>query len=162
LIETSSADTGFIGDQQLRRQRERPRDAQPLPLAAGEFMRKAARHVGREADPPEKFANPVVRIRMTEKTMHDHRFGDCAANGLARIETRERILEDHLHTTGGLSAVPARSSARTSSPSNSTVPEQGSTRRRIERPVVDLPQPLSPTSASVSPACSENEISSTA
>src|SRR6266702_5102173 len=60
-------------------------------------MRKAARHVGREADPPEKFANPVVRIRTTEKAMHDHRFGDRAANGLARIEARERILEDHLH-----------------------------------------------------------------
>ena len=51
---------------------------------------------------------------------------------------------------------------RTSCPSNRTVPESGSTRRRIERPVVDLPQPLSPTSASVSPACNENEISSTA
>ena len=57
---------------------------------------------------------------------------------------------------------PARSSARTSCPSNRTVPDLGSTSRRIERPVVDLPQPLSPTSASVSPACSENETSSTA
>src|SRR6266480_7638241 len=64
-------------------------------------MRKAARHVGREADPPEKFANPVVRIRTTEKAMDDHWFGDRAANGLARIEARERILEDHLHASAG-------------------------------------------------------------
>src|ERR1700674_1217847 len=64
-------------------------------------MRKAARHVRREADLPEKFANPVVRIRTTEKAMHDHRFGDRATNGLARIEAGERILEDHLHTSAG-------------------------------------------------------------
>ena len=90
---------GFIGDQQLRRQRERPCDAQPLPLAAGEFMRKPTRHIGRETDPPEKLADAVVRIRTTEEAMHDHRFGDRAANGLARIEARERILEDHLHAS---------------------------------------------------------------
>ena len=40
-----------------------------------------------------------------------------------------------------------------SRPSNSMLPPSMSTRRSSERPVVDLPQPDSPTSASVSPAC---------
>ena len=39
-------------------------------------------------------------------------------------------------------------------PLNSHAPAVGSVRRRMQRPVVLLPQPLSPTSASVSPACS--------
>ncbi len=43
------------------------------------------------------------------------------------------------------------SSAVTFFPSNATSPEVGSIRRRIDRPVVDLPQPDSPTSPSVSP-----------
>ncbi len=50
----------------------------------------------------------------------------------------------------------------TSSPSSRTEPDSGSTRRRIERPVVDLPQPDSPTSARVSPAARLNETRSTA
>jgi hypothetical protein len=41
----------------------------------------------------------MVRIRTTEKAMHEHWFSDRAANGLARIEARERILEDHLHSS---------------------------------------------------------------
>ena len=41
---------------------------------------------------------------------------------------------------------------RTSAPLNQTSPELGSISRRMQRPVVDLPQPNSPTSPSVSPA----------
>ena len=47
-------------------------------------------------------------------------------------------------------------------PSNSTVPAVGSMRRRIMRPVVDLPQPDSPTRPSVSPGMTSNETPSTA
>jgi hypothetical protein len=39
----------------------------------------------------------------------------------------------------------------TSAPSNQTSPALGSISRRMQRPVVDLPQPDSPTSPSVSP-----------
>ena len=54
----------------------------------------------------------------------------------------------------------SRASARSSSllarvtslPSNQTSPEVGSIRRRMQRPVVLLPQPDSPTRPSVSPA----------
>src|SRR6185503_16460891 len=42
------------------------------------------------------------------------------------------------------------------------LPEVGSTRRRMQRPVVVLPQPLSPTSPSTSPAWTSNDTPSTA
>src|SRR5215510_3515461 len=47
-------------------------------------------------------------------------------------------------------------------PSNHTSPAVGSIRRRMHRPVVDLPQPDSPTSPSVSPALISKEMPSTA
>src|SRR5688500_10337605 len=46
--------------------------------------------------------------------------------------------------------------------SNQTSPEVGSINRRMVRPVVDLPQPDSPTSPSVSPGMTSNDTSSTA
>ncbi len=54
------------------------------------------------------------------------------------------------------------SSAVTSCPSKVTSPEVGSISRRMQRPVVDLPQPDSPTRPSVSPFSIVNEMSSTA
>src|SRR2546427_5048278 len=45
---------------------------------------------------------------------------------------------------------------------NQTSPDVGSMSRRIERPVVDLPQPDSPTRPSVSPGRISNDTSSTA
>jgi len=78
----------------------------------------------------------------------------------------------------GLKALPAswnticirRRAARNGSPSSSdismlsnrTVPAVGSISRIRSRPVVDLPQPLSPTSASVSPRTMVKDTSSTA
>jgi hypothetical protein len=54
------------------------------------------------------------------------------------------------------------SSVVTFRPWNVTSPDVGSISRRIVRPVVDFPQPDSPTSPSVSPAMMSNETSSTA
>ena len=54
------------------------------------------------------------------------------------------------------------SSSEISISSNRTVPLVGSTSRISSRPVVDLPQPLSPTSASVSPRAMVNDTPSTA
>ena len=52
--------------------------------------------------------------------------------------------------------------ARISCPSNRTDPAVGSIRRRMARPVVDLPQPLSPTTPSVFPGRTEKVTLSTA
>ncbi len=45
---------------------------------------------------------------------------------------------------------------------NMTSPAVGSISRRMQRPVVDLPHPDSPTRPSVSPASTEKDTSSTA
>src|SRR3569623_2083888 len=55
-----------------------------------------------------------------------------------------------------------RLSVMTSRPSNSSSPAVGSSRRRIVRPVVDLPQPDSPTRPSVSPGAMSKLMPSTA
>ena len=47
-------------------------------------------------------------------------------------------------------------------PSNTISPEVGSISRSTQRPVVDLPQPDSPTSPSVSPRSTANDTPSTA
>src|SRR5699024_5320942 len=52
--------------------------------------------------------------------------------------------------------------AITSWPSSPTLPPVGSSRRRMPRPVVDLPQPDSPTTAIVSPLSIEKVMPSTA
>ena len=49
-IDTSSADTGSSATMNSRLDRKRPRDADPLPLPAGEFVRKPLGMLGREAD----------------------------------------------------------------------------------------------------------------
>src|SRR5690349_477656 len=54
------------------------------------------------------------------------------------------------------------SSASTSWPANVICPAVGSIKRNRQRPTVDLPQPDSPTSPSVSPAKMSNETPSTA
>src|SRR5437867_6050701 len=54
------------------------------------------------------------------------------------------------------------SSLVTCFPSNHTSPDVASMRRRMQRPVVDLPQPDSPTRPSVSPALMSKETPSTA
>ena len=54
------------------------------------------------------------------------------------------------------------SSRVTSRPSNQTSPEVGSIRRSTQRPVVDLPQPDSPTRPRVSPAATSKLTPSTA
>ena len=56
----------------------------------------------------------------------------------------------------------AASSAVTLRPSNQTSPAVGSIRRRMQRPVVDLPQPDSPTRPSVSPGAMSKLTPSTA
>jgi hypothetical protein len=57
---------------------------------------------------------------------------------------------------------PRASSAVMSVPSNTMLPEVGSTRRKIARPSVVLPDPDSPTRLKISPRSIENDTSSTA
>ncbi len=51
---------GFVRHQDFRLERQRPGDADPLPLAAGEFVRKAFHRAGVEADQTEQIAGALL------------------------------------------------------------------------------------------------------
>jgi hypothetical protein len=85
---------GLVAHDEARLDGERARDAHALALAAGEFVRIAARVLRREPDEAQdlgdslaaaSFGEPVQRERLVERLRDGH----------ARIERRERILEDH-------------------------------------------------------------------
>ena len=54
---------GLVADDQLRLRRQRPRDADPLALAAGELVREERRLFGPEADAVEKLGDAEVALR---------------------------------------------------------------------------------------------------
>ena len=80
---------------------------------------------------------------------------------MPRVQRGVGILEDDLHVAAERSQ---RGALRrvTFLPSNQISPELGSISRRMQRPVVDLPHPDSPTSPSVSPAAMSKLTPSTA
>jgi hypothetical protein len=78
------------------------------------------------------------------------RLRDRVTDGEPRVQRRERILEDHLDVAAHGAQLGARHLGDVAALELDAA-GAGSTRRRSERPVVDLPHPDSPTSASVSP-----------
>ena len=86
---------GFVRHQHVGIERQRPRDADALPLAAGEFVREAVRGLGRQADEPEEFAG-AAQGRFGIFALGDRPLGDDLADPPARIERRVGILEHHL------------------------------------------------------------------
>ena len=88
----------LVGDDEVGVERERARDADALALAARELVRVARRRVGRQPDDLEQ-----LRGRARSRRAGSAR--PCVADGspmirpdgMARVERRERVLEDHLH-----------------------------------------------------------------
>ena len=88
---------GLVADDELRVQRERPRDPDPLPLAAGELVRVAVDEARVEADDVEELAHAGAAVAARADAVHDERLRDDVADGHARVERRVRVLEDDLH-----------------------------------------------------------------
>ena len=149
----------LVGDQDVGLQRERHGDHDALALAAGELVRilvastlpargcrrgASARARARAASAP---ATPWTRMISR----------DLPADGVDRVEVAERVLEDH----GDALAVDRAGARRRdmssrSRPSNRISPEVispggMSIRFMIAEADTDLPEPLSPRMASVSP-----------
>ena len=126
-------------------------------------MRVAPRRDRREAD-HARGARRRARVRSAAGTMSCSISGSAEnlADGHARVERRERVLEDELHLAAQAARKAVSLEAVTSSPSRTMRPAVGSIRRITSRPTVDLPQPDSPTSASVSPGRSTKDTPSTA
>ena len=128
-IDTSSADTGSSATMKLRLDRERPGDADALPLAAGELVREAVGMLGREADQPQQLARCAgCAPRPGCRPCVSQRLGQHVADAHARVEAGVRVLEDDLHLGAGTAACARRrQAARGPTPSKSTAPAVGST-----------------------------------
>ena len=84
--------------------------------------------------------------------MQHQRLGQDLADRHARIERGVGVLEDDLRVAAVGAQLVGVERAEIVGPRSARVPAVGSIRRSTSRPTVDLPQPDSPTSASVSPA----------
>ena len=154
-IETSSADTGSSHTDDRRVHRERARDADALALPAGEFVRIAADELG--ADSPTVSSSSATRRWRAARAI-----GSCSRSGSPTIdpidrrgfEARVRVLEDDLHLAPSERSAPRSQVRDVAALEQRRAPRVGSSSRMRQRASVDLPQPDSPTTASVSP-CGE-------
>ena len=88
----------LVADDQLRRHRQRPGDADALALAAGELVRVAPHVVGAEADGLEQFDDALLELAPgLREPVDDQRLADDRADRHARIERGVGVLEDDLH-----------------------------------------------------------------
>ncbi|CUK21701.1 Uncharacterised protein [Achromobacter sp. 2789STDY5608615] len=87
---------GFVGDHHLGIERQGPRDADALALAAGELVRIAVDHLGHEAALVHQPAHPFLRLGAAGDAVDQQRLHDGVADRHARVERGERILEDEL------------------------------------------------------------------
>ena len=95
----------LVADDQLRLERERPRDADPLALAARELVRVAV--VVLRAQSPTRASSSRTRVFASFSVLWiANGCADDLPDRLARVQRRVRVLEDHLHLA------PQRAAAR--------------------------------------------------
>ena len=92
---------GLVGDDELRLQDERARQADALPLPAAELVRVAVGSLGRHADALEHVVHDRVALLARDRAVDREPLRDQVADLHARVERPDRVLEDDLH-------VPAR------------------------------------------------------
>ena len=130
---------------------QRARDADALLLAAGELARQAVEEALVELDHLEQLDDPLVAGRASKAQLMLQRAPHDVAHPAARIERGVGHLIDHLHAAQQvLAAVLER--RRQVVPSKTTWPLVGGSRPVMTRASVDLPEPDSPTTATVRPA----------
>ena len=96
----------LVTDDQLGLHRERPRDADALPLAARELVRVARRILGPEPDFVEELPNAFVRLGAGGELVDRQAFPDDRADRHPRIQAGERVLEDDLDPPAQAAAAP--------------------------------------------------------
>ena len=156
----------LVGDQQRRVAGERHGDRRALAHAAGELVRilRRAALPGRGCRRRSSRRTAAVgRLAPRAAEMDADRLGDLLADGVDRVEAGQRLLEDDADVV----AADAGAAAPAAAPASSTVSPSLRRRRTLpaaiapvcrgsrpttERLVTDLPDPDSPTSATVSPA----------
>ena len=121
-----------------------------------------------DADQAQHLDRARFGRRAVEALMQRERLGDLPADREHRVERRHRLLEDHRDVVAADVAHLALGQRRADRvPWKRIVPSTmrpggEAIRRMIDSDVTLLPQPDSPTTASVSPGATENETPSTA
>src|SRR4029453_6416901 len=85
------------GNDQLRPERERARDADALALPAGKLMREAVVVLGREPDGLEQLLDSPLALLAVADAVDPHRVADDRPDPLPGVQRGVRVLEDHLH-----------------------------------------------------------------
>ena len=87
---------GLVEDDELGLERERAGDPDALALPAGELVREAAEVLALQADAVQQLGRARRDLRLVDAVQRERRADDLA-DPLARVQRRERVLEDHLH-----------------------------------------------------------------
>ena len=87
----------LVAHDQARLERQRARDADALPLAAGELMRIVVHLIRPQPDLFEQLGDPLALLAAGGDAVDAERLADDIAGRHARIERSERVLEDDLH-----------------------------------------------------------------
>ena len=87
----------LVADHQLRLERERAGDADPLALAAAHLVRIALGEAPRQAAVLEQPVDPPGEPGAVLEAVHVERLADDLAHLHARVQGRVRVLEDRLH-----------------------------------------------------------------
>ena len=133
--------------------RESARDADALLLAAAQLVRQAVEVTIVEPHREQQIDGGLPRGGAREPAEHLQRTAQRVTDRAARIERRVGILEHHLQAPSQLRGCARRQSLPEARRRTRCVPRVGSTRPTMQRASVVLPQPLSPTTASVSFGC---------
>ena len=84
----------LVGDQQARRDAERPRQADPLALPARELVRVAVAKLGAQADRVEELDDAPVERRPAGEPVQPQRLADDLAARHPRVQRGVGVLED--------------------------------------------------------------------
>ena len=96
-IDTSSAETGSSATRKDGLHGQRAGDADALALAAGELVRVAPGMGGRQAHALQQVGDAFPALGAPGEVVDVQGLADDLTHGHARVEARERILEDDLH-----------------------------------------------------------------
>ena len=78
-------------------QRERTRDPDPLALAPAERVREAPHVLGAQPDTAQQIGHARFTLPATLHAVDEQRLADQIEQRHARVQRRERVLENHLH-----------------------------------------------------------------
>ena len=160
-IEASRLETGSSAISSSGSQRQRPGDQHPLPLAAGQLVRVAQEQpLGRSQPGRRQRVGHLLLLAAPAGSVVGHPvqpqpLGDRVVDGVPRVQRAGRVLEDHLHPAAERLA--ATSGRRPAARRRRAPRRRSAARRPIRvRASVVLPEPDSPTSATISPDCARS------